>query len=140
MALGVCGKHIMRCNKFSISIFMLLVSFPPLNACTQSSSNMLPNSPLSKGANASSTSLSHNVIAPTMLGMLDVGCTKASASEDGTHPRVYELSVGGDLRPSGPQLAVEHNAPRSNVVCVGVENMLDLGWQHERIIWMLHHA
>ena len=137
MAFGVCGRHNMHCNKFFISIFILLVSFPPLNPCTQSLSDMLPKSSLSKGVNVSSTSLLHNDIAPTMLWMLDVGCIKASAS---THLCVYELFVVEDLGPSGPRLTVEHNAPRSNHVCVGVENLLDLGWQHEIIMWMLHHA
>lgn len=30
-ALGLCGRHNMHCNKFFISIFILLVSFPPLH-------------------------------------------------------------------------------------------------------------
>ena len=55
----------------------------------QSSSNMLSNSPLLKGANASSTSLSHNVMPPTMFGMWDVGVSKVSASSVGTHTRVF---------------------------------------------------
>ena len=79
----------MHCIRFFIFIFILLLSFPPLNARTQSSSDMLPKSPLNKGAIASSTSFSYIVIAPTMLGMLDVGCIKVSASKDGTHTRVF---------------------------------------------------
>ena len=64
----------MHYNKFSIFSFLLLVSFPPLNARTQSSLDMLPKLPLSKGVYASFMSLSHNIIAPTIFGMLDVGC------------------------------------------------------------------
>lgn len=82
----------MNCNKLSIFNFVLLVSFPPSNGgmvalsfhriCCQKS-------PLSKGVIANSMSFLHNVIAPIMLGMFDVGYVKASAFKVGTHTRVF---------------------------------------------------
>ena len=58
----------------------------------------------------------------------------------GTHPCVYEFVIVRDLGPFGPWLDLEDYAPRSAVIGVDIENLLDLRGQHKRITCMISHV